>query len=71
MHAAPCELKRATTQNNIASQGTDWGRAGDRVSCSYNYFMNGAKIKSEKYLGSGWLGGDDTACKFESNFLGI
>ena len=65
--SSPCPLKTATAKNSIESAGTGWDEPGDIASCSYNYnyFMNGAKIKSEEYQGEGSFGtGDDTACEF-------
>ena len=64
--SSPCPLKRSTAGNSIESAGTGWGKPGDTMSCSPYYFMNGAKIKSEKHQGEGSFGaGDDTACEFD------
>ena len=59
---SPCALKRSSSQNIIHSAGSNHGDWGSSTWCSFNYFMNGARLMSEPKQGSG----DDSACMLTS-----
>ena len=53
-----CENLRACTDENVESNGGNEGHYGGYFDCPYNYFINGAQLRSEAHGP-----GDDTACK--------
>ena len=51
----------------MESFGGNEGDYGKTFRCPYNYFLNGAQLRSEAPQGSA----DDSACMFESKSCGL